>query len=293
MTDTLELLSPDLLRDHAELAGQVRAFCTRMQKPLGWHYVLDYIWVLRQLEQHPGVRVVLDAGAGNGAFQALLAHGGRAVLSVDFSRRIPPHQYVDLCRVALARDDVREQGEYAGYIARNYGQSGQPVRQIPFLADADPCAVLAAGEADLVYYQADLAHMPLLPDAGVDAVVSISALEHNDPRDLPRVLAELRRVLKPGAPMLVTVSAAREADWFHEQSKGWCFTEATLAKLFGLGDFQSNFGEYERIMARMREGGELKEHLAPFYFQSGDNGMPWGRWDPRYLPVGVACRKER
>ena len=27
--------------------------------------------------------------------------------------------------------------------------------------------------------------------------------------------------------------------------------------------------------------------LADFYFRSGDNGMPWGNWDPQYMPVGV------
>ena len=31
----------------------------------------------------------------------------------------------------------------------------------------------------------------------------------------------------------------------------------------------------------------VRDNLARFYFQSGDNGMPWGKWDPQYQSVGV------
>ena len=37
---------------------------------------------------------------------------------------------------------------------------------------------------------------------------------------------------------------------------------------------------------------ELRDNLASFYFRSGDNGMPWGKWDPQYQPVGV-CKVKR
>jgi len=37
---------------------------------------------------------------------------------------------------------------------------------------------------------------------------------------------------------------------------------------------------------------ELRDHLAEFYFLSGDNGMPWGKWDPQYQPVGVCKVKQ-
>ena len=31
----------------------------------------------------------------------------------------------------------------------------------------------------------------------------------------------------------------------------------------------------------------LKDNLSAFYFDGGDNGMPWGRWDPRHRLVGL------
>lgn len=91
----------------------------------------------------------------------------------------------------------------------------------------------------------------------------------------------------------MTVSASLGDDWFHEQSKGWCYGEARLRELFILPpEAPSNFSERERIFSEMKkEGNELHKRLATFYFKSGDNGMPWGRWDPKYLPVGVVRYK--
>ena len=37
---------------------------------------------------------------------------------------------------------------------------------------------------------------------------------------------------------------------------------------------------------------ELRVSLSWRYRLSGRNGMPWGRWDPRYQPVGV-CKVKR
>ena len=67
----------------------------------------------------------------------------------------------------------------------------------------------------------------------VDAVVSISSLEHNTLEDLPAIVTELMRVLKPGGRLVATVGASKADDWFHEPSQGWCFTEQTLRSIFG------------------------------------------------------------
>ena len=102
-------------------------------------------------------------------------------------------------------------------------------------------------------------------------------------------MGELIRVCKPEGRLLATVSASMGNDWYHEPSRGWCFSEKTLRRIFRLrGDVASNFEDRQRIMTLMKsEDNGLQERLASFYFKSGDNGMPWGRWDPQYLPVGV------
>jgi SAM-dependent methyltransferase len=88
-------------------------------------------------------------------------------------------------------------------------------------------------ERGVSYLYADLRELPLR-DGLYDAVVSISTLEHvgmdnrsygaapgrsDEPdRELRRALAELRRVARPGARLLVTVPYGRreDRDWFRQ-----------------------------------------------------------------------------
>jgi hypothetical protein len=88
--------------------------------------------------------------------------------------------------------------------------------------------------------------------------------------------------------MALTVSAAREEDWFSENAKGWCFTAASLRELFDTPT-KDLFGpeDYDLVMAELQKSRELEKRLASSYFISGDNGMPWGIWDPKYVPVGI------
>jgi hypothetical protein len=50
---------------------------------------------------------------------------------------------------------------------------------------------------------------------------------------------------------------------------------------------RSNYAQYDRMLAELRDCAELRDNLARFYFQSADNGMPLGKWDPQYIPVGI------
>jgi hypothetical protein len=87
---------------------------------------------------------------------------------------------------------------------------------------------------------------------------------------------------------LATLGAACEADWLHGPSRGWCYTEASLRRLFDLpADVPSNYFRYNELLAALKGCAELRENLASFYYRSGENGMPWGIWDPQYQPVGV------
>jgi ubiquinone/menaquinone biosynthesis C-methylase UbiE len=134
----------------------------------------------------------------------------------------------------------------------------------------------------------DLKSLEDISDESLDAVVAVSALEHNTPDDLPGVVAELMRVIKPGGLLLATLGASRDEDWFHEPSSGWCYSEASLRRIFDLPETaSSNYGRYDSLLLALRECAELRDNLAKFYFASGNNGMPWGKWDPQYQPVGV------
>ena len=118
---------------------------------------------------------------------------------------------------------------------------------------------------------------------------SVSALEHNEPDDLPRVVDELMRVLRPGGKLIATMAAAK-TDWYHDPARGWMYSGDTLRRLFDI-EAADNYAEHDALFKRLRDCAELRDNLAPFYFESGDNGMPWGKWNPQYQPVGIVKTK--
>ncbi len=147
---------------------------------------------------------------------------------------------------------------------------------------------LVEGGAGVWIYNQDLCHLIDIPDDSLDAVAALSALEHNPPDRLSQVVNELMRVLKPGGILLATLGASPDRDWFHQPSQGWCYTEATLRRAFALSpSAPSNYDRYNELFEALRNCAELRDNLASFYFTSGENGMPWGRWDPQYQSVGV------
>jgi ubiquinone/menaquinone biosynthesis C-methylase UbiE len=288
MGERIEIPSADLLRSDRALADELRDVAQRTGMPLGWHYLLDLIWAARELDPKPGMRV-LDAGAGTGVMQWWLAERGVDVLSVDReSRRDLPLRLRAMYPVRslrpedlapLPRPNLRQTlGRYW------YALTGRPT---PSPGPPPPAPRAGARLGTVTISQQDLLSMPLVGDASVDAVVAISALEHNHPDELERCVAELLRVIRPGGRLIATLTAARAEDWFHEPSRGWCYSEPSLRRAFDLPRCPSNYDRYDELLEVLRGSEELRSGLAQFYFESGENGMPWGVWDPKYQPVGV------
>jgi hypothetical protein len=44
----------------------------------------------------------------------------------------------------------------------------------------------------------------------------------------------------------------------------------------------------EMILDRYRQCSYFKDNLSEFYKKSGNYGMPWGKWEPKYVPVGLS-----
>lgn len=319
------MLGLDLFEGLREEMGLVESVQGFLNQGIGWHYLLDLAWMVRQTRGLARGSLVLDAGAGGGLSQFILSELGFNVISLDFTAR----DFSKKPRYGRVTHYLNDQGvafdnRYTRHLAATYGIGvkkglaglGRLVRALTGQALAGTPAQAAEiigrerlrpgpggtepmkGDPEkacgrIFLYRADLKDMGLIADGSVDAVVSISALEHNDHDDLKRCVRELLRVTRPGGRLSVTVSASPAEDFFHEPSKGWCYGEASLKELFGLApEAQSNFALKESIYAQLRlQGNELHKRLAPFYFKSGDNGMPWGKWDPRYMPVGVTKKR--
>jgi demethylmenaquinone methyltransferase/2-methoxy-6-polyprenyl-1,4-benzoquinol methylase len=149
---------------------------------------------LRLLDVQPGERV-LEVGFGTGRSLIALAHAvgstGR-VIGIDLSPGM----------IAVAREQVRKSCPSVGV--------GHPDG-----ADKDsgfPPATRARGNDVVALHRGSALHLPYAT-ASFDAVFSAFMLDLIDTPDIPIVLAEMRRVLKPGGRVgLVSMSKACEGN---------------------------------------------------------------------------------
>ncbi len=307
--DKIEILSVDLLDRYRPLVEELKDIARQLQLEFGWHYLLDLVWILSHLGDVKG-KVIMDAGAGTGVLQWVLAAHGATVLSVDRSSRADlPWRFRRWTKVkGLRTSDLnsplkalwnsvhkgRSLKSRLGFVKQVMGGFWRTARVTPLpRSELHESHTLSyrervKGEGGVWIYNQDLSQLLDIPDNSLDAVAALSALEHNPPERLPEVVRELMRVLKPGGILLATLGAASDLDWFHEPSQGWCYTETTLRRAFELAHAApSNYDRYDELMQALRNCAELRDNLAAFYFRSGDNGMPWGKWDPQYQSVGV------
>ena len=286
MQEKIEILPVSLLDQHPETVTALKHLAHSLGLDFGWHYLLDLTWVIEQLGSVNGKRI-MDAGAGTGVMQWYLADHGALVVSADRSSRAElPLRFRARFRVRGVREEDLTPASrvFKGNLSAKLSTQ---VRDLVGMADWRR----AKGEVHI--YNQDLKHMPDIPNNSFDAVVAISALEHNSPGELESVVGELMRVLKPGGILLATLGAAPDKDWFHEPSQGWCYTDSSLKRYFNLPpDLPSNYDHYDELFAALRDCAELRDNLAKFYFESGNNGMPWGIWDPQYQTVGVCKVKQ-
>ncbi len=333
--EKIEILSLDIFDTHVAEMKVVEQIQKYFKHGLGWHYWLDLAWLIKEVSTLPKGSLILDAGAGSGMTQFILAELGYNVISADFANRSFSKKHLDRYGPVLHylndQDEVFDT-DYTRHLEKTYSvkvgekQKRGVVGSILDLLRGGPpkspqggsaTSIIEAnmfkpiGSGDNGYakilgdnvtdycgrvfiYKCDLKKMALLPDGYVDGVVSVSALEHNNHEDLEKCVTEIMRVTKPGGKLTITVSASQEEDWFHEPSKGWCYSDPGLRKLFRLSpDVPSNYSKKEEYYRKFSvEDNELHKRLAPFYFKSGDNGMPWGKWDPQYQPVGLVKIKE-
>jgi len=285
--DSIELLPVSLIDEHRDIADMIHRKSAELKVGLGWHYLLDLIWIIKYIRKLPQGSVILDAGAGNGLLQFILADMGFRVISADFSERIVPHTCLAQYNILHADSGRKYDNEYIRHLSTEFQarhHDNEPEAQ-PGVSVRDQIALCSQGT--IIYYRVDICAMEQIADASIDCVVSVSALEHNSQENLSAAVRELERVLKPGSAMLITVSATDKQDWYHDQSKGWCFTDTTLTQLFSLQRPRSNFDLFSRHFKELQSCSHLQRNLDPNYYRSGNNGMPWGKWDPRYQPVGI------
>jgi ubiquinone/menaquinone biosynthesis C-methylase UbiE len=252
MASEIRLLDATLLSDDKKLK-ELSYWLRVMNRPNGWHYDFDHIWILNELEKNkilPG-STILDAGAGQGIMQYLLAARGYNIISLDFTPRTIPKRSIGIFDINGEGDsDITYQHPYMKLISYDRNFSARELvgrvnivnlNKIPKLSQLIMRHIKSklfhlhqkyvsnhAGYGTITYLRAPFHQVPL-PSGSMDAVVSISAIEHGDIKLFHKNITELTRLLKPKAPLLLTTSASNsDEDTFHEKSSGWCFSLATL-----------------------------------------------------------------
>jgi SAM-dependent methyltransferase len=293
MDERIELLSVSLLDSERETINDLKEIAKQLKLEFGWHYLLDISWILGQIDQIAD-QVIIDAGAGTGVIQWFLADQRATVISIDRqSRKNLPLKF----RRRFSVEGMRISDLASGQLSPGWGAKSLKSAVSDWIDQVRVGLrrISSSGgnnQGKVIIYNQDLTDLEEISDNSIDTIVAVSSLEHNSPEGLEAVVSELMRVLKPGGGLLATLGASRDEDWFHEPSKGWCYSEQTLKRIFHLPDeAPSNYSDYDALFEKLVNNQELKQGLASFYSKSGENGMPWGKWNPEYQPVGV-CKKK-
>jgi ubiquinone/menaquinone biosynthesis C-methylase UbiE len=297
-------------------------------RPNGWHYDLDMAWILRNFETaniRPGA-TILDAGAGFGIFQFLLAGLGYHVISLDFSERIMPASFVKLFNIS-GDGMIFTASEYDHQYMQliDYGNASPHssittffrrlyniVERHDSLEDRLSLGKRAlfarlnllfssfirfkTTRLDQKQFEGSIHlvrapfHECIIEPLSVDAVVSISAIEHSDIELISDAIAMFRRVAKPGGKIFLTTSMATDGKRaFDHEVHGFNYATSDLQTLFGVCDYelpsQSRLEAYESDLLGMEK---LWSRLDRYYRLDPNSHFYRGKFQRLpYLPVGL------
>ena len=88
MQEKIEILSCEFFKTYKEEMEIVERVQRYFNQSIGWHYYLDLAWMIKEVRMLPVGSIILDAGAGTGLSQFILAELGYNVISVDFTNRV-------------------------------------------------------------------------------------------------------------------------------------------------------------------------------------------------------------
>ena len=321
--NSIEVLTADLLDDQDKLS-EIDYWLRVMNRPQGWHYDMDIIWLLKGLED-AGIKkgdTILDAGAGLGITQFVLAAKGYNIISLDFSPRLNPSLAKDIFEIEVVeQDNLDYKHDYIGFVkydlTRNEGKNNKTPDLFKKVLNAmgrGPRYMLSRMKqqfqnkqnkqininekgrnhndfGNIKFIRAAFHDMPL-KDEEVDALVSVSAIEHADPKLMAKNINEMKRIVKKGNPLLITTSGTGEnKDWFHEKTKGWCFSKETLSGING-GNLQNEFSP-ELAEEKILRSEIWRKRIDPYYTNDPDSGFYQRKIQSLpYLPVGIKIIRE-
>jgi len=308
----IQVLDPSFLKRTQDLQT-IDHWLSVLNWSNGWHYDLDLIWILTSIREIslPRGSVIIDAGAGLGVAQFILASLGYNIISLDFTHRQTPPLTKNIFTIKEEQEGFAgKTHEYMQFM--HYGQKARNTSSFLSIRKF----LRALQQPDFIYYllrsqlrnhvnlsnivekfrdhshfgeirfvRGEFNHMPL-KDNVADLLISVSAFEHNTYEAMPGSVKEFCRVVKPGGSLLVTTSLAKEKDWYFEPSKGWNLTIDSLSTWFEIKNIVPF--EYDKSLQAIRESSALAARVPSFYKHNGKNGLPYGKLqEAQYVPVGI------
>lgn len=271
---------------------------------IGWHYITDIVWIYSKLKDWPRDLRILDAGGGHGPLQFLLTEMGFEVVNIDLLLGKPSIEYHRRYGTSVTTLPSFSSTSYLDYLsARSFGRSfKEMVRRCIFyglykrhVADKyvrvhnkwrSSVGFDNRPVGKLEWVIGNLCHMPEIESHRFDAIVSLSSIEHIPFEKLQAAICELNRVSRESAKWALTTSGTeKRTTWFHKESQGHCFSVSDIERIFDAHPIRNQ--EPLQILDKYRRCDYLRRNVARFYRSSGANGLPWGVWDPKYIPIGI------
>ena len=322
MKNSVQLLHPNLLNDYPKLK-EIDHWLRIMNRPQGWHYDMDIVWLLQELEKS-GIKkgdTILDAGGGMGVTQFILAARGFNVISLDFSHRTFPILASGIFNIQFpSNESLNYHHEYMGSV--NYGKENVanlsieekslgslvyktllkgPVHTLQtmknlirkrnnYLSNLHEKSLDHTNFGQIKFIRAAFHEIPL-EDMSVDALVSVSAIEHADQTLMGKNISEMKRIVKKGMPLLITTSAnSTERDTFHKKTLGWCYSIDSLKTITSTNDsikFDYNGTEKEILGSKL-----WRSRIDSYYTNDPESGFYKKKMKKLpYLPVGLKIIK--
>jgi len=298
-------LDPELIISTPEFEFIETFLKTTGKAKIGWHYIMDLAWIYSQARNWPTNYRILDAGGGRGPTQFLLAELGFNVTNIDLFLNEPAHSIKNRYQMEFDIAENYQKTDYVDHLAKKIAKP-HILRNIKRAIGNSTFYQYVSAEKHgwiherwrvknkivddvgrITWTKANLCSVPEIDTDTFDAVVSLSALEHIAISLLPQAWAEITRICKPDAKVAVTTSATEQkTTWFHQPSQGNCFSEQDMERIFGAQADENN-PPIDEMLGLYQTCTYLKDNLAGFYSKSGENGMPWGKWEPKYFPVGI------
>lgn len=306
MKYSIELLNASLLNNLGALK-KISYWLRVMNRPNGWHYDLDKVWIINELEKkglHKG-STLLDAGSGQSEMPYLLASMGYNIVSLDFSERVVPERSKGIFQVeGDGMASIEYEHPYMGII--NYGNNPLIARINLSNAFKIPSILITSVMSKLVHLweryikkhdaygfikllRASFHDIPIQSQS-IDAIFSISAIEHAEINHFDKNIKEFERIVKPGGIILITTSANNlEDSTYDDETSGMCFSQNDLNKHFPNATIEFNYEADERSILdsklfTSRIDSYYWRNKKSFFYNKNFSKLP-------YMPVGIKIIK--